>query len=95
MPLSRRELAANRAGLAALAKPGGMGAFKVLAQGKGIGQPDLWGFAPAAAAAELAASLPIPLLTDRHIALPSGWPAAGDEEFELAWEQIFEVGGNS
>lgn len=94
IPLSRRDLAANRAGLAALANPGGMGAFKVLAQGKGIGQPDLWGFAPAAVAAEMAARMPVPLLTDRHIALPSGWPAAGDGEFELAWEQIFEVGGN-
>ena len=89
LPLSRRELTANQAGLAALANPGGMGAFKVLVQGKGIGQPDLWGFAPAAAAAELAASLPVPLLTDRHIALPSGWPAAGAEEFELAWEQLW------
>ena len=88
LPLSRRDLAANQAGLAALAHPGGMGAFKVLGQGKGIGQPDLWGFAPAAAAAELAANLPVPLLTDRHIALPSGWPAAGAGEFELAWEQL-------
>lgn len=96
MSLSRRDLAANQAGLAALAHPGGMGAFKVLAQGKGIGQADLWGFAPAAAAGDLAAGLPVPLLTDRHIALPSGWPAAGAGagEFELAWEQIFEVGGN-
>lgn len=95
MPLSRRDLAANQAGLAALAHPGGMGAFKVLAQGKGISQPDLWGFAPAAAAGEIAANLSVPLLTDRHIALPAGWPAAGAGEFELAWEQIFEVGGNS
>ena len=94
LPLSRTDLAANRAGLAALDNPGGMGAFKVLTQGKGIGQAELWGFAPAAAAAELAARLPVPLLTARHIALPSGWPAAGDGEFELAWEQIFEVGGN-
>lgn len=89
MSLSRRELAANRAGLAALANPGGMGAFKVLAQGKGIGQPELWGFAPAAAATELAARLSVPLLTERHIALPSGWPAAGAGEFELAWEQLW------
>ena len=89
LPLSRRELAANQAGLAALAHPGGMGAFKVLAQGKGIGQADLWGFAPAAAAGEIAANLSVPLLTDRHIALPSGWPAAGAGEFELAWEQLW------
>lgn len=89
LPLSRRDLAANRAGLAALDNPGGMGAFKVLAQGKGVGAPDLWGFAPAAAAAELAASLPVPLLTDRHLSLPSGWPAAGEGEFELEWERLF------
>lgn len=95
LPLSRRDLAANRAGLAALDNPGGMGAFKVLAQGKGVGAPDLWGFAPAAAAAELAASLPVPLLTDRHFDLPSGWPAAGEGEFELEWGQIFEIPENS
>ena len=89
LPLSRRDLAANRAGLAALDNPGGMGAFKVLAQGKGIGTPDLWGFVPAAAAAELAARLPVPLLTDRHLDLPSGWPAAGDGEFELEWERLW------
>ena len=89
MPLSQRALAANRAGLAALANPGGMGAFKVLAQGKGVGQPNLWGFAPTPAATELAARLPVPLLTARHIGLPSGWPAAGAEEFELAWEQLW------
>ena len=91
MPLSRRDLAANQAGLAALDNPGGMGAFKVLAQGKGVGAPDLWGFAPAAAAAELAAKLPVPLLTDRHLDLPSGWPAAGAGEFELEWERFFDI----
>lgn len=89
MPLSRRDLAANRAGLAALDNPDGMGAFKVLAQGKGIGAPDLWGFAPAPAAAELAAKLPVPLLTDRHLDLPSGWPAAGAGEFDLEWERLW------
>lgn len=92
LPMSRAELTANRAGLTALTKPGGMGDFKVLAQGKGVSRDDLWGFAAATDAATLAETLPFPLLTDRHIALPAGWPAAGDLEFELEWDRLFEVG---
>ena len=76
MPLSPETAAANRAGLTALARPGGLGDFQVLAQVKNVGHPKLWGFEPSSAGAELAESLPVPLLTDRHISLPTGWPAA-------------------
>ena len=75
MPLSPETAAANRAGLTALARPGGLGDFQVLAQGKNVEQPQLWGFEPSSAGAELTESLSVPLLTDRHISLPSGWPA--------------------
>ena len=76
MPLSRTDMAANRAGLVALARPGGLGDFQVLAQVKNVGHPKLWGFEPSSAGAELTESLSIPLLTGRHISLPTGWPAA-------------------
>jgi len=78
----------NRAGMLDLARPGGLGDFKVLAQGKGVGQPDLWGFGPAAeaapgfakGAAELAEQLPVPLLTQQHISVLAGrYPHAAAE----------------
>lgn len=72
--LPQRQAEANRAGLLALARSGGLGDFKVLAQGKNVGRSALWGFEPGPAT-ELAGSLPVPLLTDRHLSLPSGWPA--------------------
>ena len=75
MPLSPETAAANRAGLTALARPGGLGDFQVLAQGKNVGHSKLWGFEPSPDRAELTESLPVPLLTDRHISLPTGWPA--------------------
>ena len=43
---------ANRAGMLDLARQGGLGDFKVLCQGKGVGAPELWGFTPSAEAAE-------------------------------------------
>ena len=70
-----RQAEANRAGLLALTRPGGLGDFKVLVQGKNVGQPKLWGVEPSPSVGELIDSLPVPLLTDRHISLPKGWPA--------------------
>lgn len=87
LPLSRADLAANRAGLMALVNPEGLGDFKALAQGKGVGQPDLWGFVPSPAAA-LTAGLPFPELTERHIALPRGWAMGG--EGEVDWEGLWQ-----
>lgn len=63
---------ANRAGMLDLARPGGLGDFKVLCQGKGVGAPDLWGFSDSVEAANLAEQLPVPLLTPRHLSLPEG-----------------------
>ena len=90
LPLSRGELAANRAGLMALVNPDGLGDFKALAQGKGVGQPDLWGFVPSQEAAALTAGLAFPYLTERHIALPWGWAGAGEGEVDLDWEGLWE-----
>ena len=47
LSLPATELEKNRAGMLDLVRPGGLGGFKVLAQGKGVGRPALWGFEPA------------------------------------------------
>ena len=81
---------ANRAGMLDLARPGGLGDFKVLAQGKRVGQPALWGFGPAGqpawglakGAAELAKQLPVPLLTQQHLSVLAGRYPHAAAEFE-------------
>ena len=83
--LSPREAQANRAGMLDLARPGGLGDFKVLAQGKNAGQPALWGFRPAAEAATLAEQLPVPLLTPQHLSLLEGRYPQMEYGFELQW----------
>ena len=77
---------ANRAGMLDLARPGGLGDFKVLCQGKGVGTPDLWGFTPSVEATKLADQLPVPLLTPQHLSLLEGRYAAPMpqwQEYEL------------
>lgn len=87
--LPMREGQANRAGLIDLARPGGLGDFKVMAQTKNVGQPKLWGFENSDEAAELIASLPVPLLTPHHLSLMEGRYPQTEYEIELAelWPQ--------
>ena len=66
--LSQREVEANRAGMVDLARPGGLGEFKVLAQGKNVDTAGLWGFQPPVEPA-LLERLPVPLLTPQHLSL--------------------------
>ena len=81
---------ANRAGMLDLVRAGGLGDFKVLAQGKGVGQPALWGFEPAAeavsglatGAADLAGQAPVPLITEQHISVLAGRYPHAALEFE-------------
>ncbi len=61
------EYAANRRGMLELMDPAGLGDFKVLAQGKNVGNPGLWGFQPSGDARKLVANLPPPTLTNRHL----------------------------
>ena len=83
----------NRAGMVDLARPGGLGDFKVLAQGKGVGQPPLWGFEPSGepatglveGAAELARELPVPLLTEQHLSVLGGRYPHAAAELEGYW----------
>ena len=95
-PLPAGQGAANRAGLAALSRPDGLGDFKVLVQGKNLppasGEPpQFWGLSPSPETRQLVESLPLPLLTPNHISLPQGWPHSGEQEFELTdlWEGPF------
>ena len=76
LDLSQYAAQANRAGMLDLARPGGLGDFKVLCQGKRVGKPGLWGFTPSMQATNLAEQLPVPLLTPRHLSLLEGRYAA-------------------
>jgi len=96
MGLNQREVEANRLGMLDIVRPGGMGEFKVLAQGKGVGTPPLWGFGPAAAGAQHAAplleavleGLPVPLLTPRHMPLLEGrYPHLASFDLERLWPE--------
>ena len=67
---------ANRAGMLDLARPGGLGDFKVVAQAKGVDRPDLWGFKPSIEVSARADQVPVPLLTPQHLSLlESRYPA--------------------
>ena len=83
--LAPRDRQANLAGLTDLVRPGGLGSFEVLVQGKNVPAGQLWGLAaePAGELEQLLATLPTPLLTDRHVPLAAGgWPQP-ELEFEL------------
>ena len=87
-PLPVGQGVANRAGLGALARPGGLGDFRVLVQGKNppplTGEPgNLWGLAPSPETRRLVEALPLPLLSAEHISLPQGWPQSSQQEFEV------------
>ena len=78
-------LQSNRVGMLQLARPDGLGKFRVLAQGKNVEGPHLWGFAPSTEAQELLSAMPVPLLTDKHLSLMEAtYPNAG-MGFEHLW----------
>ena len=70
--LGQRDVEANRMGMLDIARPGGMGDFKVMVQGKGVGGEHLWGLEPSEEVEELTQGLPVPLLTLHHIGLMEG-----------------------
>jgi len=83
--LTPRQMQANRAGMLDLVRPGGLGDFKVLTQGKNVGNPALWGLEPSRETQVLIGSLPVPVLTDRHLSLPDGRDLGGAAEFRALW----------
>ena len=70
--LRQREVEANRLGMLDIVRPGGMGEFKVLVQGKGVESPSLWGYEPSRELEEVLDRLPLPLLTPLHVPLLEG-----------------------
>ena len=87
LDLAQNAAQANRAGMMDLVRPGGLGDFKVLAQGKNVGKPELWGFGQSSAVdvevQALVNKLPVPLLTGQHLSLPQGMKFGGGSEFDL------------
>ena len=89
--LPQRETQANRAGMLDLARPGGLGDFKVVAQGKKVGQAKLWGFDPSEEASASVAGLPVPLLAGHHLRLLEGRYPQQVVEFERLWPFLDEL----
>ena len=88
MGLRQREVDSNRMGMLDIVRPGGMGEFKVLAQGKGVGSPALWGFGPSPEVEPILEELPVPLQTPLHMPLLEGrYPHVGFE-----WEELWHHG---
>ncbi len=86
--LPQRQTDANRAGMVDLTRPGGLGDFKVLVQGKGVGSPALWGFQTGGSHPELSGlmdSLPAPLMTPDHLDLNQGRNPGGEFQVEGYW----------
>ena len=85
---------ASRAGMRELAKPGGLGDFKVLAQGKNAGNPELWGFHASGQAAEITGRMPAPSPrylsgAGEHLDLLAGRFPSAEAEFEMAWDTLW------
>ena len=75
---------ANRMGMLQLIRPGGMGDFKVLVQGKDVPDAPMWGLQPSCELEELAQRLDPPLLTDRHVPLLQGrYPFYGTDVMDF------------
>ena len=89
-PGPRRQAQANRVGMRELVKPGGLGDFKVMAMGKGVGHPELWGFYQSPEALRLTAGLPAPEMTLGHIDLMAGRYPAAETEFEMSWDELWD-----
>ncbi len=88
VPLPRRSQA-DQVGMRELVKPGGLGDFQVMAMGKNVGQPELWGFTGPKEAREMAANLPPPMLTPAHMDLLSGRYPGAEMEFEVTWDALW------
>ena len=89
LDLPRRQLAANNTGMLALARPEGLGNFKVLAQGKNVGIPALWGFQEAQIEDAVALESNVPLLDISHLDLMEGrYPSPA---FEIDWDSMWRT----
>ena len=82
--LTQPQRDANRMGMLQLIRPGGMGDFKVLVQGKDAPDAQLWGLEPSIELEKLSKCLNPPLLTDRHMPLLQGrYPFYGTDVMDF------------
>ena len=79
----------GRMAMRELVKPDGLGAFRVMALGKNVGQPELWGFHPSEEPAELAGRVPLPEPTPEHVNLLAGRYPWAEMEFDLPWDALW------
>ena len=87
--MSQREYLANRMGMLDLLRPEGLGGFRVLAQGVGVGSPSLQGFHPSDAWRHgLEARMirwPVPVATSQHVPLLEGRYPHASFDAEALW----------
>ncbi len=84
--LGQRERDANRMAMLELARPGGMGDFKVLAQGKGIAGHRLSGVYGASEEwRQRVRGLPLPRLSGQHVDLLAARYPHASEDWEQFW----------
>ena len=86
---SPRQAQASRVGMRELVKPEGLGNFKVIAQGKNVGKPELWGVHASSQAADLTERMPTPVPTAEHLDLLAGRFPPVEAEFEIAWDTLW------
>ena len=83
--LPQRQFIANNAGMLDLIRPGGLGDFKVLAQGKNVGHPALWGFEATGEAPAITERAPAPLLRMGYLPLAEARYPHVELEFDASW----------
>lgn len=65
----QKTLDINRAAMLDITKPGGLGDFKVLIQGKNVQGVDLWGLTEYSEVEGQISQLPVPLIEDHHLGI--------------------------
>ena len=91
LDLPRRQLAANNTGMLDLARPGGLGDFKVLAQGKNVESTVLWGFQEPVPGEAVALESNVPLMDAGHLPLMEGRYPHANLEFDWAPLSSFDA----
>lgn len=87
--LGQRERDANRMGILELARPGGLGEFKVLVQSKNVDGPAITGIQGASTQwIERLASLPLPLLDTDHLSLMEASYPHTAQGWEEGWPRM-------
>ncbi len=97
--LSQRQVMANRMGMLDIIRPGGIGDFKVLVQGKRVDSPHIWGLGsttgevgkPTEELDAMLRELPIPLLTPHHVPLLEGRYPHLAPEWAPGWEDLLTL----